>query len=105
MARDLPALSATPVLLGLGANLGDRLANLNRALALLEDVCGPFARSPVYETPPWGDLDQPPFLNLVVRGHTTLDPQALLARCQAAEREVGRTPTRRWGPRVVDVDI
>jgi 2-amino-4-hydroxy-6-hydroxymethyldihydropteridine diphosphokinase len=105
MARPSPALHAVPVLLGLGANLGDRLANLDRALALLAEACGPFERSPVYETPPWGDLDQPAFLNLVARGHTTLDPQALLARCQEAERDVGRTTTRRWGPRVVDVDI
>jgi 2-amino-4-hydroxy-6-hydroxymethyldihydropteridine diphosphokinase len=97
--------AAVPVLLGLGANLGDREANVERALALLEDAGGPFERSPLYETAPWGDLDQPPFLNLVARGHTSLPPEALLARCQAAERSVGRTPTRRWGPRIVDVDI
>ncbi len=104
MAPVSPA-SRVPVLLGLGANLGDRAANVERALALLEDACGPFERSPLYETPPWGDLDQPPFLNLVARGQTSLGPEALLARCQAVEREVGRTTTRRWGPRVVDVDI
>jgi 2-amino-4-hydroxy-6-hydroxymethyldihydropteridine diphosphokinase len=59
----------------------------------------------VYETPPWGDLDQPAFLNLVARSQTALGPAALLARCKEVEREVGRTATRRWGPRVVDVDI
>ncbi len=104
MARVSPP-SRAPVLLGLGANLGDRLANVERALALLQDACGPLERSPLYETPPWGDLDQPPFVNLVVRGQTTLAPEALLARCQVVEREVGRTATRHWGPRVVDVDI
>src|SRR3954454_9104269 len=97
--------AALPVLLGFGANLGDREANIERALALLAHAGGPSEPSPLYETAPWGDLDQPPFLNLVARGHTSLPPEALLARCQAAERSVGRTPTRRWGPRIVDVDI
>ena len=95
----------TPILLGLGANLGDRLANVERALMLLQDDCGPFARSSVYETPPWRDLDQPAFLNLVAKGETSLAPEGLLARCKAVERQVGRTETRRWGPRVVDVDV
>jgi 2-amino-4-hydroxy-6-hydroxymethyldihydropteridine diphosphokinase len=94
-----------PVLLGLGTNLGDRLANLDRALALLEADCGPLQRSPVYETAPWGDLDQPAFLNLVARSETTLAPLDLLARCKEVERQLGRRPTRRWGPRTVDVDI
>lgn len=95
----------TPILLGLGANLGDRLANIDRALALLRSDCGPFTRSSVYETPPWGDLDQPPFLNLVAKGQTSLATETLLERCLAAERQIGRTQTRRWGPRVVDVDV
>ncbi len=93
------------VLLGLGANLGDRLANLERALELLAGDCGPFVRSSVYETPPWGDLDQPAFLNLVAQGQTALAPAALLARCKEVERQVGRTTTRRWGPRIVDIDV
>jgi 2-amino-4-hydroxy-6-hydroxymethyldihydropteridine diphosphokinase len=93
------------VYLALGANLGDRAANLRRALDLLEPDCGPLASSPIFETPPWGDLDQPPFLNMVARGVTWLAPHALLARLKVVEREVGRRPTRRWGPRVVDVDV
>jgi 2-amino-4-hydroxy-6-hydroxymethyldihydropteridine diphosphokinase len=94
-----------PIWLGLGANLGDRAASLATALALLVPDCGPFRCSPVYETPPWGDLDQPPFLNQVVRGQTRLDRHALLRLVKRVEREVGRVPTRRWGPRVVDVDV
>lgn len=105
MLSHSPAPHPVPVLLGLGANLGDRLANLDRALALLAEACGPFERSPVYQTPPWGDIDQPLFLNLVARGHTSLEPPALLAVAKETEREVGRTASRRWGPRVVDVDI
>jgi 2-amino-4-hydroxy-6-hydroxymethyldihydropteridine diphosphokinase len=93
------------VYLGLGSNVGDRAAHLARALGLLEPACGPFLRSAVYETPPWGDLDQAPFLNMVVRGTTRLDPGALLRLAKRVEREVGRVPTRRWGPRIVDVDV
>ena len=90
---------------GLGGNVGDRMANLAHALALLSQSCVSVASSSVFETPPWGDLDQPSFLNLVARGTTWLEPGSLLARVKEVERIVGRRPTRRWGPRVVDVDI
>ena len=93
------------IYLGLGANMGDRLANLEAALTALAPACGPFRRSSVYETPPWGDLDQPSFLNLVVEGRTGLDRHALLRLIKLTEASVGRVPTRRWGPRVVDVDV
>jgi 2-amino-4-hydroxy-6-hydroxymethyldihydropteridine diphosphokinase len=93
------------VYLGLGANLGDRLAHLNAALERLAPAAGPFRLSSVYETPPWGDLDQPPFLNLVAEGRTRLPLHDLLRLIKRTERAVGRVPTRRWGPRVVDVDI
>lgn len=90
---------------GLGGNIGDRMANLAHALALLSETCDELAASSVFETPPWGDLDQPSFFNLVARGTTLLEPGSLLARVKEIERVVGRRPTRRWGPRVVDVDI
>src|SRR4051812_27096476 len=100
-----PPGGAMPVWLGLGANLGDRASNLEAALVRLTADCGPLRRSAVYETPPWGDLDQPAFLNQVVQGQTRLALHALLRLVKRVEREVGRVPTRRWGPRVVDVDI
>jgi 2-amino-4-hydroxy-6-hydroxymethyldihydropteridine diphosphokinase len=93
------------VYLGLGANLGDRHANIQRALALLAPACGPFVCASIYVAPPWGDLDQPEFLNTVARGATRLGPERLLGRVKETEAVVGRTPTRRWGPRVIDVDI
>ncbi|MGH2352616.1 MAG: 2-amino-4-hydroxy-6-hydroxymethyldihydropteridine diphosphokinase [Chloroflexota bacterium] len=102
---DWPIAPPITIYLGLGANLGDREANLSHALALLAPQCGPFVCSSIYEAPPWGDVDQPPFLNLVARGQTRLALPALLDHVQAVERRVGRTPGRRWGPRVVDVDI
>ena len=93
--------------LGLGTNLGDRWENLRRALALLtEDRSVHLLRqSNVYETEPWGVADQPSFLNLVAEVATSLDPEQLLAKGKEVERELGRVPGRRWGPRLIDLDI
>ncbi len=93
--------------LGLGSNVGDRLAALTEALALLDATSGLrlLACSSVYETEPWGVTDQPAFLNLVAGFETTLSPTDLLAAGKAVESLVGRTETYRWGPRVIDVDI
>jgi 2-amino-4-hydroxy-6-hydroxymethyldihydropteridine diphosphokinase len=94
-----------PVLLGLGANLGDRLDAIQRAQVLLTSACGPLQSSPIYETAPWGDANQPPYLNAVVAGMTSLGPLALLQRCKEFERELGRKESRRWGPRAIDIDL
>ena len=93
--------------LGLGGNLGDRLAALTEALGLLDSAAGMSrtACSSVYETDPWGVADQPSFLNLVVAYDTTLGPADLLTACKSVEATVGRTPSFRWGPRLIDVDI
>lgn len=93
------------VALALGSNLGDRRANLLRAVELLGmrgvRVTG---RSSIWETAPVPN-DQPGFLNAVVLAETELDPVTLLATAKAIERELGRTPGRRWGPRPIDIDI
>lgn len=93
--------------LGLGANLGDREAQLAEALLRLEaeDGLTLLAVSPVYRTAPWGVEDQPDFLNLCVRIETTLAPLDLLAACKAVETGMGRQARARWGPREIDVDI
>lgn len=93
------------VYLGLGTNLGERVANLAQALAGLREVWEETAVSPIYETEPWGDTDQPAFLNLCAAGKTELTPLALLRFIKQLEKEIGRTPTRRWGPRLIDIDI
>lgn len=93
--------------LSLGSNLGDRASTLEAALRDLEasgDV-RILRRSSLYETAPVGKTDQPEFYNLVAEVETALDPAALLERCQAVERALGRVRTERWGPRTVDVDI
>jgi 2-amino-4-hydroxy-6-hydroxymethyldihydropteridine diphosphokinase len=94
------------VVLALGSNLGDRLANLQRGVAL---VCGDGltcrAVSAVYETDPVGGPDQDDFLNAVLLADSELPARVILDRCQRAEAAVGRVRTVRWGPRTLDVDI
>jgi 2-amino-4-hydroxy-6-hydroxymethyldihydropteridine diphosphokinase len=94
--------------LGLGSNLGDRLANLRKAVALLDAVDGVDVTrsSRVYESDPvGGPEDQPEFLNVVVEVDVTSDVRALLGVCIDVEREMGRVRDQRWGPRNIDVDI
>jgi 2-amino-4-hydroxy-6-hydroxymethyldihydropteridine diphosphokinase len=97
----------TRAYLGLGANLGDRLENLQRAVALLADCDGieVLRSSRVYETEPLGGPPQPKFLNAVVEIDTKLQPRKLLDRCRAVEEELGRERRERWGPRTIDIDI
>jgi len=103
------------VYLGLGANLGDALETLAAAVDVLAQTEG-FAVtdvSGVYRTPPWPPPDDPrsvvqdDYLNLVVRGETTLEPHALLRETQLTEAAFGRDRDReqRWGPRPLDIDL
>jgi 2-amino-4-hydroxy-6-hydroxymethyldihydropteridine diphosphokinase len=92
-------------MLALGSNLGDRLQNLRAAVRLLPDWGVTVTRtSSVWETAPV-PADQPPFLNAALVGETALSPEDLLAALKAIEREIGRRPSRRWGPRPIDLDI
>ncbi len=93
------------VFLSLGTNLGDRQANLEAALAALPPQVRLLERSSVYETAPWGVTDQPDFLNMVVCGKTTLPPVRLLAYLKRLEQDLGRVPSIRYGPRLIDIDI
>ncbi|WP_343716749.1 2-amino-4-hydroxy-6-hydroxymethyldihydropteridine diphosphokinase [Inquilinus sp.] len=94
-----------PVLFALGTNLGDREANLRRAIAWLCGETAVDAVSAVYETAPMYDADQDAFLNMCVAARTDLSPEALLARLKAAEAEIGRVPSRPNGPRLIDLDL
>lgn len=93
------------VLLGLGTNLGDRLANLRAAVDGLGAFVEVEAASPIYETAPMYDTDQGPYLNMAVLGTTELEPRPLLDALKAMERNLGRTRSRRYGPRRIDLDI
>jgi 2-amino-4-hydroxy-6-hydroxymethyldihydropteridine diphosphokinase len=94
--------------LGLGSNVGDRVANLREAIRLIaEHGIEVAAVSAGYETEPVGEvLDQPDFLNAAVRIVTDLDPEPLLDVCKAVEAECGRIfGGPRHGPRTLDVDL
>lgn len=97
--------STTIVHLAIGTNLGDRSRNLQSAMAAFPPGIKVLEKSPVYETPPWGVKDQPAFLNMVVMGETSLSPLSLLAYLKQIESTMGRIPTIRYGPRLIDLDI
>jgi len=92
------------VVLSIGSNLGDRLARLQSVIDGLADTV--VAVSPIYETDPWGGVEQAPFLNaLVIADDPACDGQAWLSRAQEFERAAGRVRGERWGPRSLDVDL
>ncbi len=92
--------------IGLGSNLGDRMAYLNAALSKVVQACGQVTkRSRVYESKPMGIEDQGLFLNAAVTLRTSLAPPDLLRCLKEIEHALGRTPGPRYGPRVIDLDI
>jgi 2-amino-4-hydroxy-6-hydroxymethyldihydropteridine diphosphokinase len=97
----------TRVGFGLGSNIGDKPANIQKALRLIDErrIARLDAVSRIYRTPPWGVLDQGDFANACALGWTSLSPYELLAAVKAIEADMGREPSRRWGPRLIDVDI
>jgi len=96
-----------PVFVGLGSNLGDRRANLEAAVEKLAREPGVrvVRRSSLYETEPVGVADQPWFLNAVLEIETKLAAGELLRTLKRIERELGRRPGRRWGERLIDLDL
>lgn len=96
----------TVAYLGLGSNVGTRARNLSAARRRLRQKGARILRqSRVIESEPWGVADQPKFLNQVIEVGWQGTPRQLLRVAKAVEREGGRKPTRRWGPRAIDVDI
>ena len=94
----------TRAVLSLGANLGDRAGAIRAAITALKDD-GLVARSTLYETPPWGPVEQPPYLNAVVVVRGPRDAAGWLVRAHELEQAAGRTREVRWGPRTLDVDV
>lgn len=93
---------STRAFLGLGTNLGDRMAYLRQAVAAIPELV---AVSPVYETEPVGGPEQGAFLNIVAEVATDRSPDELLELCFTLERAAGRIRRQRWGPRTLDVDV
>jgi 2-amino-4-hydroxy-6-hydroxymethyldihydropteridine diphosphokinase len=95
----------TEVFIALGSNLGDREANLLAAQTAMTPSVTIHERSSVHETSPQYVMEQPAFLNMVLRGATGLAPKALLCCLKKIEADLGRKPSRRFGPRLIDLDI
>jgi len=94
------------IYLSLGSNLGDRAANLERAIAALPEAgVRVLRRSSLYETEPVDFLAQPWFLNCVVEAETSLMPRQLLHALQGIERAFGSRKLVARGPRIIDLDI
>ncbi|GEM_PF-363297 len=91
--------------LGLGSNLGDRKTNICKAMAMLDEKVRIELVSSLYETEPWGYADQPMFLNVVCRATGGLGPRDLLALAKDIEKRLGREPSFRNAPRLIDIDI
>lgn len=93
------------VFLGLGSNLGDRKANLAKAIGILSQKMQLLKQSSLYETAAWGYTEQADFLNQVIQVETDLKPLPLLNFLKKTEVEIGRVENFRYGPRVIDIDI
>jgi len=93
------------VFLGIGTNLGERERNLHEARAILSQRLEILKESSVYQTAPWGYLDQPAFLNQVIEAQTDLSSLNLLDFLKHTEKQLGRQANFRYGPRLIDLDI
>jgi 2-amino-4-hydroxy-6-hydroxymethyldihydropteridine diphosphokinase len=101
------ATQAFDATIGLGSNIGDKAANIDRAIALLTagDEVRLVKASRKYRSSPWGVTEQDWFVNACISVATKLSAHELLARCQHVENEMGRVRLQKWGPRLIDVDI
>jgi 2-amino-4-hydroxy-6-hydroxymethyldihydropteridine diphosphokinase len=94
----------TRAVLSLGGNLGNRAGHVRGALVALREH-GLVARSMLYETPPWGPVEQPPYLNAIAVVRGDRDAAGWLALAHELEQAAGRTRDVRYGPRTLDVDV
>lgn len=97
-----------PAYIGLGSNLDDPVAQIDKAFAALDTLKDSqlLLRSPKYGSAPLGPQDQPDYVNAVAGILTTLSPEELLAQLQAIEKQQGRVRSgERWGARTLDLDL
>ena len=94
------------IFLLLGSNLGDKRAVLEQTANIIGFRVGKiFASSSFFETEPWGNTDQPSFVNQVIGVASLLGAKDLLDVCKKIEKEMGRETNEKWGPRLIDIDI
>lgn len=91
--------------IAIGSNLKDRFANLQKAVGFLSKTLKNLRASEVYETVPWGYLEQPMYLNQIIEAETDLSPYDLHQLLKDIEIAMGREPTFKYGPRIIDLDI
>ena len=93
--------------IGVGANVGDAAKTCRKAIGLLGEIPGVrvLRASSLYRTEPVGPQDQEWFINAVAEIRTSLAPEALLKALKELEQRLGRTPGKKWGPRIIDLDI
>jgi 2-amino-4-hydroxy-6-hydroxymethyldihydropteridine diphosphokinase len=90
----------------LGTNLGEKITNLKTACDKISSTCGKIVqRSSLYETTPWGNSDQPVFVNGVIELETLLSSEVLLHQLLEIEKQMGRIRIQKWGERLIDLDI
>ncbi len=95
------------IFIGLGSNLDQPKQNLHTAFAALSELDGISSPllSPLYQTPPYGVLDQPDFINAVAKFQTTLAPRIILNSLLSIEEKMGRVRKEKWGARLIDLDL
>ncbi len=94
------------LVLSLGSNLGNRYAYLIQAIAAInKSFHTTSTAASFYETPPWGDTNQSTFINTALVLYTSHSPAKCLLLLQNIEHTIGRTKSRKWGPRCIDIDI
>jgi len=93
--------------LGLGSNIGERISYIKLAVKELEESVNIkiLKISSVYETEPWGKIDQADYLNSVIKIETELGPMELLLKLKSLEKKIGRSENKKWSEREIDIDI
>lgn len=97
---------ADSIYMSIGTNLGSRRSNILEAVRRIKDI--PFdiqSNASIYRTEPVGYTGQDDFFNTALKGTTQLGPSDLLKAVKGIERDMGRKKSRRWGPRLIDIDI
>jgi len=94
------------ICLHLGSNLGDRRLNLEKAILEIGNNLGQVnEQSSIYQTDAWGAIDQPDFLNQTILANTDLPPKTVLTTILHIEEKMGRIREKKWGPRLIDIDL
>ena len=93
--------------LGLGSNIGERISYIQRVITELNDSrnINILKESSIYETEPWGNIDQDNYLNSVLKIETDLGPMELLLELKSLEKKIGRSESKKWSEREIDIDI